>query len=144
MVSDGTCGLIQGPVGFTYVFHCAVVGWAFPVVDYISFLCIWNWMFWMHDKDLMVLVPLKKTPTLYFARMCLHCSLRPLMYGMTILGPPINFPVDGIGFLLAFCWVLLVERSVLGSSCLADRKYLSFKFFGLLISSLNRAEEGTS
>ena len=32
----------QGPVGFTYVFYCAVVGWAFPVVDYISFLSIMN------------------------------------------------------------------------------------------------------
>ena len=39
----------QGPVGFTYVFSCAVVGWAFPVVDYISFLCIWSWIFWMHE-----------------------------------------------------------------------------------------------
>ena len=31
------------------------------------------------SKDLMVLVPLKKTLTLYFARVCLYCSLRPLM-----------------------------------------------------------------
>ena len=52
VVSDGTGGLIsmiwnsffQGPVGFTYVFSCSVVSWAFPVVDYISFLCIWNWI----------------------------------------------------------------------------------------------------
>ena len=50
----------------------------------------------------MVLVPLKKTLTLYFARVCLYCSLRPLMYGMTTLAP-INFTVDGFGFLLAFC-----------------------------------------
>ena len=57
VVSDGTGGLIsmvwnsffQGPVGFTYVFSCAVVGWVFPVVDYISFMCIWNWIFWMHQ-----------------------------------------------------------------------------------------------
>ena len=56
VVSDGTGGLIsmvwnsffQGPVGFTYVFSCAVVGWAFPGVDYISFLCIWNWIFLLH------------------------------------------------------------------------------------------------
>ena len=34
-------------------------------------------------KDLTVLVPLMKTLTLYFARVCLHCSLKPLMYGMT-------------------------------------------------------------
>ena len=51
----------------------------------------------------MVQVPLKKTLTLYFARVCLYCSLRPFMYGMTILAP-INFPVDGFGFLLVFCW----------------------------------------
>ena len=57
MVPDGTGGLIsmvwnsffQGPVGFAYVFCCAGVGWAFPVVDYISLLCIWNWIFWMHE-----------------------------------------------------------------------------------------------
>ena len=54
----------------------------------------------------MVLVPLKKTLTLYFARVCLYCSLRPLIYGMTTLAPSINFPVDGFGFLLAFCWGL--------------------------------------
>ena len=62
----------------------------------------------------MVLVPLKKTATLYFARVCLYCSLRPLMYGMTTLAPSINFPVGGFGFLLGFvllkelCWVLVV------------------------------------
>ena len=51
MVSDGTGGLVffQGPVGFTYVFNCADVGWAFPVVDYVSFLRILNWIFWMHE-----------------------------------------------------------------------------------------------
>ena len=54
----------------------------------------------------MVLVPLKKTLTLYFARVCLYCSLRPLMYGMTTLAPSINFTVDGFGFLLVFCWSL--------------------------------------
>ena len=40
VVSDGTGGLnsmvsnsfFQGSLGFTYVFSCAVVGWAFPVV----------------------------------------------------------------------------------------------------------------
>ena len=51
----------QGHVGFTYVFSCAVDGWAFPVLDYISFLNIWNWIFWCTSKDLMVLVPSKKT-----------------------------------------------------------------------------------
>ena len=62
----------------------------------------------------MVLVPLKKILTLYFARVCLYCSLRPLMYGMTTLVPSINFPVDGFGFLLGFsllkelCWVVVV------------------------------------
>ena len=50
----------------------------------------------------MVLVPLKKTLTLYFAIVCLNCSLRPLMYGMTALSH-IYFPVDGFGFLLVFC-----------------------------------------
>ena len=28
------------------------------------------------------------------------------MYGMTILAPSINFPVDGFCFLLVFCWGL--------------------------------------
>ena len=46
------------------------------------------------------------TLTLYFARVCLNCSLRPLMYGMITLATSINFPVDGFGFLLVFCWVL--------------------------------------
>ena len=57
MICDGSGGLIsvvlnsffQEPVGFGYVFSCAVVGWAFPVVDYISFLCILNWIFSMHE-----------------------------------------------------------------------------------------------
>ena len=40
------------------------------------------------------------------------------MYGMTTLAPSINFPADGFGFLLAFCWGFLVERTVLGSGCL--------------------------
>ena len=62
----------------------------------------------------MVLVPLKKTQTLYFARVCLYCSLRPLMYGMTTLANSLNFTVDGFGFLLGFallkelCWVVVV------------------------------------
>ena len=64
----------------------------------------------------MLLVPLEKT--LYFARVSLYCSLRPLMYGMTTLAPSINFVVDGFGF----CWfsvgICLVERTVLGSGCL--------------------------
>ena len=70
------------------------------------------------SKELMVLVPLKKTLTLYFARVCLYCSMKPLMYGMTTLAPAVNFPVDGFcfffGFLLGFallkelCWVLVV------------------------------------
>ena len=54
----------------------------------------------------MVLLPLKKTLTLYFARVCLYCSLRPLMYGMTTLASSIKFPVDVLGFQLAFCWGL--------------------------------------
>ena len=57
VVLDGTGGLISlvwnsffwGPIGFTYVFSCAFVGWAFPVVDYFSFLSIWNWIFWIHE-----------------------------------------------------------------------------------------------
>ena len=66
------------------------------------------------SKDLIVLVPLKKALTLYFAIMCLYFSLRHLMYGMTTLVPSINFPVDGFGFLLGFgllkelCWVVIV------------------------------------
>ena len=73
----------------------------------------------MHEKNLMVLVPLKKTLTLYFAGVCLYCSLRPLMYGMTTLAPSINFPVDRFGFFVGFLLVVcLVERTVLGSGCL--------------------------
>ena len=57
MVSDGPGGLIsmvrnsffQGLFGFTYVFSSAVVRWAFPVVDYVSFPRILNWIFWMHE-----------------------------------------------------------------------------------------------
>ena len=66
----------------------------------------------------MVLVPLRKTLTLYFARVCLYCLLRPLIYGMTTLAPSINFPVDGFGFILGFllgfallkepCWIVVV------------------------------------
>ena len=61
----------------------------------------------------MVLVPLKKTLIPYFARVCLYCSLRPLMYGMTTLVPSINFTADRVGFLLGFallelCWVVVV------------------------------------
>ena len=54
----------------------------------------------------MVLVPLKKTLTLYFARVCLYCSLRPLMYRMTTLAPSINLTVGGFGFFLVFYWGL--------------------------------------
>ena len=70
------------------------------------------------SKDFMVLVPLKKTLTLYFARVCLYCSLRPLMYRTTTVAPPIHFHVDGFGFLLFPVGVYLVERTVLGSGCL--------------------------
>ena len=54
----------------------------------------------------MVLMPLKKTPTLYFAMVHLYCSLRALILDMTTLISSVNFPVDGFGFLLAFCWGL--------------------------------------
>ena len=47
----------------------------------------------------MVLVPLKKTLTLYFARVCQYCSLRPL-------APSVNCPVDGFDFMLVFYWGL--------------------------------------
>ena len=50
------------------------------------------------SKDLMMLVPVKKTLTLVFARVSLYCSLRPLMHGMKILAPSINFTVDGFDF----------------------------------------------
>ena len=53
-------------------------------------------------KDLVVLVPLKKTLILYFARLHLYCSLRSLLYGMTTLVPSMNFPVDGFRYLLGF------------------------------------------
>ena len=54
----------------------------------------------------MVLVPLKKTLTLYFDRVFLYCALRPLIYGMATLAPSINYTVDGFGFLLIFFWGL--------------------------------------
>ena len=57
-------------------------------------------------KDLMVVAPLKINVTLYFAWVCLYCSLRPLIYGMTSLVPSINFTMDGFGFLFFFCWCL--------------------------------------
>ena len=47
----------------------------------------------------MVMVPLKRTLTLYFARVCLYCLLRALVYGMTTLAPSINITMDGFGFL---------------------------------------------
>ena len=62
----------------------------------------------------MVLVPLKKSLTLYFVRVCLYCSLRPLMYSMTILVPSKNFPVYGFHFLLECA---LLKRAVFGSGC---------------------------
>ena len=74
VISDGTGGFIslvcnsffQGPVGFTYVFSCEVVGRAFPVVDYISFLCIWNWIFWMHKQGLDGTGTFKENPNSVF------------------------------------------------------------------------------
>ena len=48
----------------------------------------------------------QENPNSAFARVCLYCSLRPLMYGMTTLAPSIKFTVDGFAFLLAFCWGL--------------------------------------
>ena len=95
----------------------------------------------------MVLVPLKITLTLYFARVCLYCSLRPLMYGMTTLAPSINFPVGG----LAFCWfsvgVCLVERTVLGSGCLVDfAKVIHFFYekFSCRTYLFNSVDEGVN
>ena len=58
------------------------------------------------SKDLIVLVPVKKALTLYFARAHLYHLLRLLMYGMTTLVPSMNFPVHGFGFLVVFCWGL--------------------------------------
>ena len=52
----------------------------------------------------MVLVPLNFT--LYFPRVCLYCSLKTLMHGMTTLTHSVNFTVEGFGFLLVFCWGL--------------------------------------
>ena len=63
----------------------------------------------------MVLVPFKKTLTFYFATVCMCCSVRSLIHGMTTLSPSVNFPVYGLGFLFG---VYLVERTVLGSGCL--------------------------
>ena len=40
------------------------------------------------------------------------------MYGMTILVPSLNLPVDGSGCLLVFCWGLPCYKSVLGSGSL--------------------------
>ena len=60
------------------------------------------------------MVPLNNTLTLHFAKVCLYCSLRPLIYGMTTLAPSINFPADRFGFLLGYAllkellWVVVV------------------------------------
>ena len=57
----------------------------------------------------MVLVPLKKTQTLYFARVHLYCSLRPLIYGMTTLIPSMySFYGTFLWMGLAFCWFSVV------------------------------------
>ena len=127
MVSDGPGVFIfygpklflSGTFCFTYVFSCEVVHWAFPVVDYNQFsehleLDLLKCM----SKHLMVLVPLKETLTLYFARMCVYCSLRPLMYRIFY----------DVFYKLSCGWVLLfdgfsvraflVKRTVLGSGCL--------------------------
>ena len=44
------------------------------------------------------------------------------MYGMTTVACSMNFPVDGFGFLLIFCWGFLVERTVLGSHRCSSRR----------------------
>ena len=62
----------------------------------------------------MVLVPLEKTLTLYFARVHPYYSLRLLMYGMTTLAPSISFPVDWFCFLLASCWGLPCRKNCVG------------------------------
>ena len=66
------------------------------------------------SKELMVFVPLKKLFTLYFVRIHLYCS--PMLWYMVwqlwfLLG---TFLWMG----MAFWWVSLVERTVLGSGCL--------------------------
>ena len=123
VISEGTGGLIsmvwnsffQGPVVFTYCIQL----WSCWLGIFSGRL----YQFYVHlELDLLdawvktwcVLVPLKKTLTLYFARVCLYCSLRPLMYGVTILAPSINFPVDRFGFLLVFCWRLACWRNCAG------------------------------
>ena len=126
VVSDGSGSLISNLwntffewcIGFTYAFSFAIVGWAFPVVDYVSLWASGIRPFGCMIKDLMLLVPLKKTLTLYFARVHLYCSLRLLMYGIITLVPSVNFPVNWIWFLLGCCWVWNVERTVMGSGCL--------------------------
>ena len=66
----------------------------------------------------MVLLPLKKNLTLYFAKVHLYYSLRLLIHGMTTLVPSMNFPVDVFGFLLGFallkemCWVVVACRTL--------------------------------
>ena len=40
------------------------------------------------------------------------------MYGLTTLAPSINFPMEEFDFLLFCVGVCLVERTVMGSSCL--------------------------
>ena len=85
VVSDGTAGLIsmvrnsffQGPVGFTYVFSCAVGGWAFPVVDYISFLCICSWIFWMDGFGCRITIIDRESNTLHHqAKEALHIHIK--------------------------------------------------------------------
>ena len=58
------------------------------------------------SKDLMVLAASMICLTGYLPRVHLHCSLRPLMYGMTTLVPTMNSPVEWFGFLMVLCWGL--------------------------------------
>ena len=102
-----------GPIGFTYIFSCAIVGWTFPVIDMSIFWASGIIYFGCMSKDLMVLVPLEKTLTLYSSRVHLYWSLRPLVYSMTTLVPSMNFPVMG----LLSVGVCLAERTLLGSGC---------------------------
>ena len=94
--------------------YSAVQLLAFPVVDYISFLWIWNWIFWMHEWGLDGAGTFKENSNPVFSRVCLYCSLRPMIYGMTILAPSMNFTMDGFDFLLALYWGLPCWKNCVG------------------------------
>ena len=64
----------------------------------------------MHEQRLDGTGTFKEILTLYFARVFLYCSLRPLMYGMTTPAPSINFPLIQLIFLYNRTYLLFQDK----------------------------------